>query len=305
MRSSPRNGSRRPSRRSSPPATRQNLPPAGLWVLARRLAITSGAGGPVAAAMRALARHVVAEVGGGCRGGGGAERTALARQLRLLEVLLRAGAMSEQGLTPVRGDAQALLADGGAPLPLRSEAWCAHAAACCCRPDGGDGAGVTAAAASDLRVAFRYAAKHLAVLPEMGVRVGAALARAPGPLLDGAENVLEGLCSVGWPLRVCGLTAAAAALQRTGTPSPIGSLARAACAAFRIDGDDGCGAVGGWAEAPIDARVLGAKRRRLLVHLVNLPTARGDEEAADPEFADLCLAARGRIDEMLARRQRA
>ncbi|CAE8663501.1 unnamed protein product, partial [Polarella glacialis] len=176
-----------------------------------------------------------------------------------LTTLIRSRAVSQNRLVAIADRLRGLLGSAQLPLEIRAEAWAAHAEAC-----------LLLGATGELRVAVRYAVKHLASLEPAGARVASVLSRASGMLLQGSAVAVEGLCSVEWPLRAAGLAAAAAAAVRPDAPAPIREVARCAVDAFREESSELSSSppAGGWSADPSRQR---RKRRRLLLELAALP----------------------------------
>jgi len=257
---------------------------AALWVLARRLAATTGSGhGPLGGMLAALVnQHLEAGAGVDARG------TELeGRALRCFGVLTRKGALSNNigCLTHAGESFRRVLGKASIPVKLRIEVWAAHIEVC-----------IQLNAKDEFRVSMRYAVKHLSGLDRAGVRAAAALVQAPSVILDGAQGALDGLCKMTWPLRCSGLGAAAAVCARNGAlPAALVTIARHACDVFANDTCGHSDTNGGVARPtrawPMGPDGLRAKRRRLLVELAQLP----EHATEDPELPALCSAAAVRI----------
>merc|ERR1712217_305141 len=159
-----------------------------------------------------------------------------------------------------------------------------------------------------------YAVKHLAGLASAGTCVASSLARAPGEFLANTGNAVEGLCGVEWPLRMAGLATAAAISARARVPVAIMEIARNAVEAFLEKHGNMRSA--GWCGEQAEKRTARelspptyrVKRSSLLLdiaHMQNVQVAvTGPEcgapvEIVDADFAELCTAARARIDAWL------
>jgi len=155
-------------------------------------------------------------------------------------------------------------------------------------------------AKDELRIAMRYAIRHLSDRDPSGALVSDVLARAPAELLEGGGPVVEGLSGHRWPLRAAGLAAAAAVAERRngGASAALLQVVGGAVDAFREVHGSGTSS---WALRPT-AQSSRAKRRRLLLELRDLPQhelfRKGppESEMEEKEFQSLCLAARDRLD---------
>lgn len=250
---------------------RSICPPAPLWSLAGRLAAAAAAAGDnpgakaVRAALETLAKQVLSALDSG--GHGGAPRSR-AWRFRGLAALVRWGIVPRAEVESMGPRLRVVLGDPCTPLAVRAEVWEAHAEVCL-RVD----------AADDFRVSVRYALKHLTEIAPMGARVAGAVARAPSKLACGTDEVLEGLSSAPWPLRISGLAASTCVCARR--PRAIEAVVDAAQVALKAFASMYGGA--------------GAKRRRLLVEVMDLhPPDR--VELDNDDMRNLCLSARAHID---------
>jgi len=256
-------------------------PPPSLWPLARRLGVLLSTA-PTSAPLTAVAERV-AELG--CAR---TRRRNQRHELRLLSTLLRRNALEEAALSPVSARLRDLLREPALPNATRAQAWGAHSEACM-RMGG---------AASEMRVALRYAVRHLSDREASGAMVADALARARGSLLEGGNTVVEGLSSHRWPLRAAGLAAAAAVVQHESAPTTMLGAAHGVVDAFREA--HGGPETGGWHQSS-SPQTCRAKRRRLLLELRELPDDRilgkqvADTQPDDEDFRALCAAVRNRI----------
>lgn len=273
----------------------------GAWLLARRLGavIPSTGAGTV---FHEIARITVDELSTGVDAAGDVKASVQSSGLRCLAAFTRSGILVQEDLERAGAGLRRLLSKPVLPPPVRTEAWVWHAQVC-----------LRARAIDEFRIALRYAVKHLASDASAGARVAAVIAQAPIGFLEGAAGTLEGLCSVEWPLRISGLAAAksvqARAMGASVTAQEIATVDAVACALAAFAEEYGC--VGGkpWANPTMGSDCAGAqayqaKRRRVLLELAALPVQMADAggpQAADPDFAELCLSARGRIDAWLQR----
>lgn len=260
------------------------LPPAA-WLLVRRVAASASsavaAGNGAASAAAGAAKGIASCISSDLRSG----QVVAAPQLRALAALLRAGLLPDAELAALGRGLRQLLSNAEVPLPLRVEAWASHAEVC-----------MRTKASDDFRVSLLYARKHLSPLPGANVRVLAALARAPAPLLSGGGPLPSSILEEGagseapWPLRVAALAAASALIVRPGAPDALRAAAQAILKTFEQEAPRD-------ADPASQARARASKRRRLLQELAQLPLDVGATEvAAQQELVNLCLASRARIE---------
>lgn len=257
-------------------------PPKALWALARRLAVSlpsssapNGSSPLQLVAERLLDLVKAAE-----------KRKDQRHELRACSAMLRHMNLDSAALASVAERARDMLREPLLSGGTRAQAWALHAEAC-----------LRLGSAAELRIAMRYAVRHLSDRDASGALVADVLARAPGPLLDGTAAIVEGLAGHRWPLRTAGLAAAAATAVRAAAPDQVQHVASSA-----VDGfcEEHGHRAGGW--LPWDPlQAMYTKRRRLLVELRDLPAA-VEQEACDDiasrrDFASLCLAVRSRLDE--------
>eukprot|EP00929_Paragymnodinium_shiwhaense_P056456 TRINITY_DN28252_c0_g1_i2.p1 TRINITY_DN28252_c0_g1~~TRINITY_DN28252_c0_g1_i2.p1 ORF type:complete len:820 (-),score=155.68 TRINITY_DN28252_c0_g1_i2:148-2607(-) len=239
--------------------------------------------------------------------------------LRSVAALIRCGHVPGELHRDLFKRLTSVLGRAALPVLFRTAAWSAVAELCLQQAD---------SAGSEFQTALRYAVKHLHECQPAGARVADVLARAPPKLLTGqAPKILEGLCSLEWPLRVGGLSAAASlAAQATeeerATPkSPFEAagglqahapdalaVATSVLAAFREEyphlnpgGHDTSRSTAqatrpAWNDSA-DERL--AKRRRLLQELLAEPSEEKDV-SCDEQFQRLCSNAQQRIGAWLS-----
>mmetsp|Transcript_135293 Transcript_135293/g.248386 ORF Transcript_135293/g.248386 Transcript_135293/m.248386 type:complete len:845 (+) Transcript_135293:59-2593(+) len=273
--------------------------PTAAWLLARRLTL-SMAQGSGQSHLHDVVDRMLGDLGCGS--------PIQATGLRCLATLTRSGCLSNREQSDAGAALRKMLGDASVPMPVRVEAWVAHAETC-----------LRGGSVDDLRVAFRYAVKHLSGHPAAGSRVAGILARAPSGLLGGAGATLEGLCGVEWPLRIGGLTAAQAVARRSlradatrASSSDAAAVAAAECALAAFVEECVSSSGSGWASSsgasartrPLSPHSFRAKRQRLLLEIKELPdVAMGNVDAEanmnKPQLIDLCVAARSRIDRWL------
>jgi len=263
-----------------------------LWTLARRLcrALSGPARAGLAEVANAAEDVLRPETYAACGLLGYMQR------LRCLAELVQSGYFEQEKLKAISGELQVLLASERVPVRVRTEVWAVHAE-CCLRR------GEVADAAADFRVSVRYAIKHLASVDAAGARVASALSRVPGAHLTGSGTAaIKGLCSMDWPLRAAGLSAAAAATARRNVQADVQDVARSAILAFEEEHgyviSNDCKS--GWMAEQAPAVAHQRKRRRLLENLASLPDALPSGEEVADELPELCAVVRAKIDVWLS-----
>lgn len=247
-------------------------------------------------------------------------------ELRSLVAFVRASAFEtrKDDLNIIGERLRRLLGAASLPLQMRVEAWAAHAEVC-----------LRVRSERAFRISLRYAVKHLAESDVAGLHVACALQRAPAELLPGnAAAIMKGLCAAEWPLRVAGLTAAAALTMRATAMADkgLGTVATTVCSAMLAFADEhpepgGC-TNATWQKERRSTAIKGAheaesvtmswpvsqavKRRRLLGELIEelemepvMATkqdgncAIGKNPDVDEELTLLAVVARSRLDAWL------